>query len=96
MGQPVIRLGADNTTGHEGYFPVPATAASSNVNINGKGCVRQGDAFQMHSAPEKPPHIGYAVGGGSVIVNGKKAQRAGDSNTCNDTASNGSPNVRFG
>ncbi|QQO90255.1 putative baseplate puncturing device [Erwinia phage pEa_SNUABM_5] len=96
MGKPAIRLGADKSTGHQGFSPVVAVAASGNVFINGKGSVRTGDPYQPHSAPKKPPHVGRAIGRGKVRVNGKQAQRAGDPNTCQDTASNGSKNVRFG
>lgn len=96
MGLPVIRLASDNTQGHSGYFPVPAAGASSNVFVNSRGVVRQSDPFNPHSAPEKPTHVGYAVGGGTVKVNGKLSQRAGDALTCGDTSSNGSSNVRFG
>jgi len=96
MGKPAIRLGVDLSTGHQGFAPVPAVAASGNVFINGKGSVRKGDPYRKHSAPKKPPHVGIAIGQSSVRVNGKPAQRAGDPNTCRDTASNGSKNVRFG
>ncbi|QYW03422.1 hypothetical protein pEaSNUABM34_00120 [Erwinia phage pEa_SNUABM_34] len=96
MGQKAIRLGADLSTGHNGFYPVVAVQASANVMINGKGSVRHGDAYQPHSAPKKPPHVGYAISSSTVRVNGKPAQRNGDPNTCNDTASNGSNNVRFG
>lgn len=96
MGQKAIRLGADLSTGHDGYFPVVPASASANVFINGKGSVRQGDAYQPHWKPKKPPHVGTATSSSSVRVNGKPAQRAGDGNSCGDTASNGSPNVRFG
>lgn len=96
MGIPVIRLGADLSTGHNGFFPVVATAASGNVRANSKGVVRTGDPYESHSAPDKPPHVGTAIGGGTVRVNGKQAQRRGDANSCQDTASNGSNNVRFG
>lgn len=96
MGKPAIRLGADLSTGHQGFFPVVATSASANVRVNGRGSVRTGDPYQQHSAPKKPPHVGTAIGQGTVRVNGKQAQRRGDPNTCQDTASNGSKNVRFG
>lgn len=96
MGLPVIRLGSDLTTGHRGFYPVVATSASGNVRVNSKGTVRTGDTYQKHSAPKKPPHVGIAIGSGTVRVNGKQAQRRGDPNSCQDTASNGSKNVRFG
>lgn len=96
MGQKAIRLGMDKTTGHSGYPPVVAVQASSNVMVNGKGAVRNGDAYKPHKKKKKPSHIGYAVSSSSVRINGKSAQRAGDSNTCKDFASNGSSNVRFG
>lgn len=96
MGQKAIRLGADKSTGHSGYFPVVAAQASANVLINGKGSVRQGDSYMPHWKPKKPPHTGKATSSSSVRVNGKSAQRAGDGNSCGDTASNGSSNVRFG
>lgn len=96
MGKKAIRLGTDKSTGHNGYFPVVAAQASSNVLVNGKGSVRQGDAYMPHWKKEHPPHVGKAVSSSTVIVNGKPAQRAGDPNSCKDTASNGSSNVRFG
>lgn len=96
MAEKVIRLGADLTTGHHGFFPVVAVAASSNVRANGKGVVRQGDAFQPHWKRKTPPHQGTAVGGGTVRTNSKKSQRNGDAVTCGDTSDNGSSDVRFG
>ena len=96
MGIPAIRLGEDLSTGHNGYYPVVATSASGNVRINGQGSVRTGDTYEPHSAPKKPPHVGTAIGQGTVRVNGLQAQRAGDPNSCRDTAANGSTNVRFG
>lgn len=96
MGAPVIRLGADKSTGHDGYFPVVPAGASGNVFVNGLGVVRQGDPYQPHWKPKHPPHTGTAESGATVFVNGKPAQRAGDPNSCGDTASNGSGNVGFG
>lgn len=96
MGSPVIRLGADVSTGHDGYFPVVATAASGNVFVNGLGVVRHGDPYQPHDRKDDPPHTGTATSSSTVRVNGKPAQRAGDANSCGDTASAGSKNVRFG
>lgn len=96
MGQKAIRLGTDTSTGHNGYFPVVPAQASGNVFVNGKGSVRQGDAYKPHWKKDSPPHTGKAVSSSSVRVNGKSAQRAGDANSCGDTASNGSSNVRFG
>lgn len=97
MGKPVIRLGQDLSTGHNGNFPVVAVGASGNVFVNGMGVVRDGDPYQPHWRREdRRPHTGYATSGSTVFVNGKPAQRAGDSNTCGDTADNGSKNVGFG
>ncbi|ARW58755.1 PAAR motif of membran proteins [Erwinia phage vB_EamM_Y3] len=96
MGQKAIRLGTDRSTGHNGYFPVVPVSASGNVFVNGKGSVRVGDSYQPHWKKDSPPHTGTATSSSSVRVNGKPAQRAGDGNSCGDTASGGSSNVRFG
>lgn len=96
MGKPVIRLGSDLTTGHQGYPPVPAVTASGNVFANKRGIVRTGDKYQMHTRPHGKPHVGVAIGSSTVRVNGKPAQLKGDSNSCKDKASHGSSNVRFG
>lgn len=96
MGQKAIRLGIDQSTGHNGYFPVVAVSASSNVFVNGKGAVRKGDSYAPHWKRDSRPHTGSARSSSSVLINGKPAQRAGDGNSCGDTASNGSSNVRYG
>lgn len=91
MGQPAVRKGVDKTKGHGKCKPVVAVQASDNVFINGIPAVRQGDAFKPHCK-----HKGKAVGGGTVYINGKLAQRVGDKLTCGDTSAQGSSNVFMG
>ncbi len=70
------------------------TGGSGNVNVNGAGAVRVGDAVAGHGlAPHAAPTM--AAGSGTVKVNGIAVCRAGDAATCGHTAS-GSGNVNAG
>ena len=92
----VSRLG-DLTTGHESFPPTPSIAASGNVNVNGLGVVRVGDAFQVHCNPTPVCHQGtLAAGSGSVFVNGLAVGRIGDMLTDGDAIGQGSSNVFAG
>ena len=92
----VSRLG-DLTTGHGPFPPTPSIAASPNVNANGLGVVRVGDAFQIHCDPTPTCHQGtLAAGSGTVFVNGVAAGRIGDTLTDGDAIAQGSPNVFAG
>ncbi|WP_406735845.1 type VI secretion system PAAR protein [Thioclava sp. GXIMD4215] len=90
------RLG-DIGSGHDGFPPTPATAASGDVFVNGQGAVRQGDSYAAHSKPKHPPHGRSLAGGsGTVFINGKPAGRVGDAISCGGSAASGSSNVFIG
>tara|TARA_B100000214_G_scaffold10058_1_gene7307 strand:- start:94148 stop:94429 length:282 start_codon:yes stop_codon:yes gene_type:complete len=93
MGQSVMRLG-DKSVGH-GYPPVPSIQASTNVKVNGKGAVRNGDSYAVHCLSGSC-HQGKAVSGSSVKVNGKGVHTTGMKLSCGDTAGPGSTNVKAG
>jgi len=70
------------------------TGGSGNVNINGKGAVRIGDAITGHgTGPHAAPTM--AAGSSTVKANGIGISRAGDAATCGHAAS-GSGNVNIG
>lgn len=97
MGKGVHRLG-DMTAGHGCWPPTQATSASTDVFVNGRGVVRQGDPILPHTCPSTPPqtHGGTFIGGGTVFVNGKAVQTIGSPVSCGDTAAGGSGDVFVG
>ena len=44
----------DCCTGHDACPPVPLEGCSPNVNINGRGAGRVGDAYSPHGYPAHP------------------------------------------
>lgn len=94
---PVSRKG-DTSTGHESFGPQTITEGSSDVNINGKGAAREGDALSAHASPsQSAPHPGtIASGSGTVNVNGKPLARIGDDVSCGGVVIKGSSNVFAG
>lgn len=94
--RPVTRLGVDKSTGHPpGFPPVPAIMASTNVFVNKRGVVRQGDPYQVHCYKKKC-HQGTATGSAKTFANRKGVTRLGDPITCGDRSGAGSTNVRSG
>jgi uncharacterized Zn-binding protein involved in type VI secretion len=87
---PVTRL-ADVCTGHPRHPSRPVVTASSNVFVNGRGAVREGDLWSPHN------HIGISIGGsGTVFVNGRRLCRQGDAIDCGSMVATGSSNVFAG
>lgn len=93
MGNPVFRQG-DKTIGHPPFPPTTAQQFSSDVFIDGKPAVRQGDKFVKHCG--SGCHVGMATGSSTVFVNGKPLTRTGDKVTCGDKAGKGSSTVFAG
>lgn len=86
----VARRGDTVNTGHGCSATTTIVEGSSNVLIEGSGATFQGAALANHTitnpsqAPGSPPCIGHPgqkvnSGSGSVIVNGKRLARVGDS-----------------
>ncbi|WP_231119179.1 PAAR domain-containing protein [Rhodovulum sp. MB263] len=90
----------DIGSGHDCHFPPsPATSASDDVIVNGRGAVRQGDSYAAHGCGTcpKPSHERSLSGGsGTVFINGKPAARIGDAISCGGAAASGSGDVFFG
>ena len=82
----------DVTTGHSSCSPVTPTSYSSNVMINGRGAVRQGDTWVYHCT-HTPVQLGCST---TVMINGRGAARIGDSLSCGDVNATGSSNVIIG
>ena len=83
----ITRKGTDSAGG-------TLTGGSGNVNVNGAGAVRVGDAVTPHGlSPHDAPTM--SAGSGTVKVNGIAVCRAGDAASCGNTAS-GSGNVNAG
>lgn len=93
MAKSVMRLG-DKSVGH-GFPPVPSIQASTSVNANGRGVVRQGDKYQLHCLSSSC-HQGTAIGSTTVKANGKGIHTTGKQISCGDTAGPGSTNVKAG
>lgn len=84
----------DSTTGHGCWPPTVPAAWSSDVFVNGSGCVRFGDPIVPHTCPDIPEtHGGTYCGGGTVNCNGQQVQTVDSPVTCGDAAAVGSPNV---
>lgn len=94
MGNAVIRMSIDKSTGHGCFPPTVAVVGSNNTFVNKKPAVRKGDPYRIHCC--KSCHVGMATGSSRVFVNGKGVTRRGDPITCGDTSSAGSSNVRAG
>lgn len=86
-------------TGHGQFKPRPSIAGSGNVQVNGKGVLRFGDAYDVHC--KGSCHPGTVIAGSStVMVNGQPAARIGDMigppEVCSSAIAQGSPNVIAG
>jgi len=98
MGTGIVRVG-DLSTAHDCFPERPAIEGSSNVLVNGKGVVRQGDHWATHCCitDGSQCHDGVSVGASStVFVNGKPVMRVGDAISCGSVAEQGSSDVSSG
>lgn len=92
-----VTIKGDSCTGHGSFPPRNNIQASENVIVNGKGVVREGDAWDSHCNPTPSCHGGSVVVGSSTVkVNGKGAVRIGDSLDCSSASAVGSPSVKVG
>lgn len=91
----VTRLG-DLSTGHGSFPPQPSTSASTKVFASGKGVVRQGDSYAVHSDGSSS-HPGTAQTGSSkVLTSNKQTMRVGDAISCGSKVMQGTPKVKIG
>jgi uncharacterized Zn-binding protein involved in type VI secretion len=82
------------STGHGCFPPKPNIQCSSNVFVNGKGVVRVGDAWAIHSCPNNGSHGSTSSKGSpNVFANGKARVRIDDSLSDTDAVAEGSSNV---
>lgn len=91
------RLG-DLSAGH-GCFPPTACIGSQTTKtyINGILAQAQGSSFLLHVCGRSVHPVRLSSSGsGTVFIEGKPAIRIGDSISCGDTVSQGSPNVVIG
>lgn len=87
----------DCCTGHDTCAPVPLAGCSPNVNINGRGAGRVGDAYSPHGCIAHPSHADQIVSGSStVFINGIPAARVGDAVSLGGAVRDGSGNVFIG
>lgn len=87
----------DCCTGHDTCSPVPLVGCSPNVNINGHGAGRVGDAYTSHSCVVHPSHADQITAGSStVFINGVSAARVGDAVMLGGSVRDGSDNVFIG
>lgn len=82
----------DNCSGHNTFPPRAPTSWSPDVFANGLNVIRYGDSWSTHCCGDTC-HGGTSVGGGTVYVNGRVAQEAGDPISCGSTHAQHSPNV---
>ena len=88
MPKNAVRLN-DMTTGHGCFPPQKIIKASTNVNVNGRGVARDGDAVEEHICKANSH-------GGTVFINGKPAAKILSSVSCGGKVMTGSGNVFFG
>jgi len=89
----IVRQG-DLCSGHGPFPPRLPTSWSSNVYVNGRPVIRQGDSWATHCTPEPSLcHTGTSTGTGSVYVNGYPLQISGDPISCGSTCDASSSNV---
>lgn len=70
---------------------------SSDVYVNGIGCVRQDDIVGFHLRPPCVPDVStLSTYSSTVFINGKGAGRIGDQYTADNIIISGSNNVFFG
>lgn len=87
----------DCCTGHDACAPVPLVGCSPNVNINGRGAGRVGDAYSTHGCVTHPGHVDkIAAGSSTVFINGIPAARIGDAVTLAGSVRDGSGDVFIG
>jgi uncharacterized Zn-binding protein involved in type VI secretion len=88
----------DTTSGHGDFPSQTITTGSSNVFINGKPAVREGDLVSSHCISTIDGQICHSssVGAGSpnVFVNGKRKAHVNTPILCGGVINSGSPNVR--
>jgi uncharacterized Zn-binding protein involved in type VI secretion len=83
-------------SGHQCWPPRNNTGASTDVKVNGKGVIRVGDPWNIHTCDESF-HAGLvAAGSGSVFVNGRAVARIGDAINCGSIIAEGSTDVFVG
>lgn len=93
----IVRDG-DLCSGHGSHPPRTAETFSSNVFVNGKGVVRLGDTWTLHTDGISP-HVGVQTSASTTVrANGQGVARIGDSigGGCASTNAQGSPNVIAG
>lgn len=94
---PAATRRGDCCSGHDSCPPVPLVGCSPDVNINGLGAGRVGDAYSPHGCVAHPAHADLISSGSStVFINGLPAGRTGDAVTLAGTVRDGSPNVFIG
>lgn len=91
----VSRLG-DACSGHGCWPPRPSISASDNVFVNGRGALRQGDAYSVHCCKTNCHPGSLSSGSRSVFVNGRPLGRIGDPVNCGSVSAMGSDNVFAG
>lgn len=93
MGLPVVRLGVDVCSGHQGpgqYSPRPAAAGALTVFVNGFPVVRVGDLWSLHTN-QTDAHAGTGIAGSeTVFCEGKAVMRMNDPIDCGSVAAAGS------
>ncbi len=91
----ITRLG-DTCTGHGSFPPRASIEASTDVIVNGKGAVREGDAWAVHCSGKSCHGGSVSAGSSSVFVNGIPVARIGDPLDCGSSVATGSGNVSAG
>ena len=79
---PAVTRLNDMCSGHGCWWPRPAISASNNVFVNGRGVVREGDAYDIHCCKHHCHPGALAKGSSKVFANGKGLGRIGDAVNC--------------
>ena len=95
MPKNAVRLN-DMTTGHGCFPPQKIIEASPNVNANGRGVARDGDAVEEHICKANSHGGTIQASGGTVFINGKPVAKILSPVSCGGKVMTGSGNVFFG
>lgn len=93
MGKSIAVIGSVDS-GHAPYKPSVGVTGESLFKVNGVPVMCTGDVMAPHTAPDKPTHVGTAIGGSGITINGKKAVKVGDAVACGSTIVTGDDTFR--
>ena len=92
---PAVHREGDSTGGHGSWVPNASSEGSPNVFANGIPVTRVSDRHVGHASPTPGPfhRTAYNSGSPNVFVNSEEVIKVGDTTSCGDPATAGSPDI---